>query len=134
MTKRSHHRPSPQGGEFFDALIGAQDPALVAEAADRAATLLVRGASSSDDERVADRLLTLADDEGLETLAELWSGAPPDSLAGCLWRLYVLRSWVYADPELAARQFEAGRGNAEVARVVAGAGDDRRRPARRRRR
>ncbi|NYG58532.1 hypothetical protein BJ980_001455 [Nocardioides daedukensis] len=123
MTKRSHHRPSPQGGEFFDALIGAQDPALVAEAADRAATLLVRGASSSDDARVAERLLTLADDEGLETLAELWSGASPDSLAGCLWRLYVLRSWVYADPELAARQFEAGRGNAEVARVVAGVAD-----------
>src|SRR3546814_14917442 len=55
--------------------------------------------------------------------ADLWSGAPPASLAGCLWRLYVLRSWVYADPELAARQFEAGRGNAEVARVVAGVAD-----------
>ena len=51
----------------------------------------------------------LADTEGLDTLAELWSGPPADSLAGCLWRLYLLRSWVYADPLAAAREFDAGR-------------------------
>jgi hypothetical protein len=117
---RIHHRPMTPGGGFFEALVGGTDPALVSEAADRAATLLVRGARDSADAEVADRLLHLADTEGIETIAEVWSGASADSLAGCLWRLYLLRSWVYADPVGVAAEFEAGLGSAQVARVVAG--------------
>ena len=111
------------GSLFFEALTGGADPALVSEAADRAAHLLVRGARESDDAVVAERLLHLADTEGIETIAEVWSGSPADSLAGCLWRLYLLRSWVYADPAGVAREFEAGRRSAQVARVVAGVAD-----------
>jgi hypothetical protein len=120
---RAHHRPTTPGSNFFEALEGGSDPALVSEAADRAAALLVRGARESDDEAVARRVVQLADTEGLETLADLWAGAPADSLAGCLWRLYVLRAWVYADPAGAAAEFEAGRETAQVARVVAGVAD-----------
>ncbi len=65
----------------------------------------------------------LADTEGLETLAELWSGAPADSLAGALWRLYLLRSWVYADPRTAAAEFDRGRVHVPVAEVVSGVVD-----------
>jgi hypothetical protein len=111
------------GGNFFDALVGGNDPALVSEAADRAAHLLVRGARQAGDAEVAERLLHLADTEGIETIAEVWSGSPADSLAGCLWRLYLLRSWVYADPVGVAREFEAGRRGAQVARVIAGVAD-----------
>ncbi|MBD8870536.1 hypothetical protein [Nocardioides donggukensis] len=123
MTERRHHRPAAPGAPFFESLVGGTDPALVSEAADRAASLIVRGAHDSADAEVARRLQTLAETEGLETLADLWAGAPADSLAGCLWRLYVLRAWVYADPVLAAREFEAGRRTAQVARVVAGVAD-----------
>ena len=111
------------GDGFFEAVSGGADPARLSETAERAARLLVRGARDAGDEAVADRLVHLADTEGLETLAELWSGAPADSLAGCLWRLYLLRSWVYADPVSVAREFEAGRTRAQVARVVAGVAD-----------
>lgn len=111
------------GGGFFEGLVGGTDPALVSEAADRAATLLVRGARASGDAEVAERLLRLADTEGIETIAEVWSGSPADSLAGCLWRLYLLRSWVYAEPVAVSREFEAGRRSAQVARVVAGVAD-----------
>ena len=104
---RDHHRPALPGNEHFDELVGGTDPALVSEAADRAATLLVRGARDSGDKEIADRVMHLADSEGLETLADLWAGSPTDSLAGCLFRLYLLRSWVYASPQLAAAQFEA---------------------------
>ncbi len=82
--------------------------------------LLVRGAHDSDDSGVAERLLHLADTEGIETIAEVWARSPGDTLAGCLWRLYLLRSWVYADPAGVAREFEAGQARAQVARVVAG--------------
>lgn len=111
------------GERTIETQAASVDPAELAEAADRAATLLVRGAHDSDDDAVADRLLHLADNEGIETIAEVWARAPGDSLAGCLWRLYVLRSWVYADPAGVTRQFEAGRLRAQVAQVVAGVAD-----------
>ena len=47
----------------------------------------------------------------------------PTPIAGCLWRLYLLRSWVYADPVGVAREFEAGRPTAAVDGVVAGVAD-----------
>jgi hypothetical protein len=107
-------------GAFFEEIEGGQDPALVSEAADRAATLLVRGAHGTDDPEVAERVLHLAETEGIETIAEVFSGSPADSLAGCLWRLFVLRQWVHSDPVEAAREYDAGRRRAPVARVIAG--------------
>ncbi|MET0839806.1 MAG: hypothetical protein ABWY19_13550, partial [Marmoricola sp.] len=72
------------------------------------------------DEALVARVVHLADSEGLETLAELWSGAAADSLAGALWRLYLLRSWVYADPQTAALEFDRGRHHVPVAEVISG--------------
>ncbi len=118
-----HHRPSTPGAAFFDAQLGGEDPARLAEAAERAAVLLVRGARASDDPEIARRIVRLAEDEGLDALAELWAGSAPDSVAGALWRLYLLRSWVYADPVRAAAEFDAGQHRLPVARVVAGVPD-----------
>jgi hypothetical protein len=115
-----HHRPALPGAQHFAALPGDVDPASRSEAADRCATLLVRGARDHADEALVARVVSLADTEGLDTLADLWSGSPGDSLAGCLWRLYLLRSWVYADPAGAAREFDAGRTHTPVHEVVAG--------------
>lgn len=120
MADRPHHRPMTPGGGFFAEIAGGADPAQVREAGDLAATILVRGARDADDPGLAERIVHLADSEGLETLAEVWSGAPADTLSGSLWRLFLLRSWVYADPTRVAREFDAGRRRAEVARVVAG--------------
>lgn len=116
-------RPVFPGEQRLEALAGEYDPAERSEAADRCATLLVRGAHDHDDEAVVARVVALADTEGLETLAELWSGSPADSLAGCLWRLYLLRSWVYLDPVQAAREFDEGRRHTPVHEVVAGVVD-----------
>jgi hypothetical protein len=123
MTDRPHHRPMTPGGGFFAEIAGGADPAQVREAGDLAATVLVRGARESDDPALAERIVHLAESEGLETLAEVWSGAPADTLAGCLWRLFLLRSWVYADPERVSAEFDAGQRRADVARVVAGVAD-----------
>jgi len=124
MTQQPrHHRPSLPGAAHFETLPGSVDPAERSEAADRCATLLVRGAHNTEDEAVVSRVVSLADSEGLDTLAELWAGATADSLAGCLWRLYLLRSWVYADPLAAAREFDAGRRHTPVHEAVAGVVD-----------
>ncbi|MEQ6900258.1 hypothetical protein [Nocardioides sp. YIM 152588] len=120
---RPHHRPARRDGGFFEGFVGGTDPATLSEAADRAAVLLVRGARGDDEAAVAERIVHLADTEGIEAIAEVWSGAPADTLAGCLWRLFVLRSWVHADAAGVAAEFEAGRRSAEVAHVVAGVAD-----------
>lgn len=119
-SDRQHHRPTFPGDRAFEAIEGAADPATLSEAADRAAHALVRGARGAADEALVARVVHLADSEGLETLAELWSGAPADSLAGTLWRLYLLRSWVYADPRAAAAEFDRGRAHVPVAEAISG--------------
>ena len=119
-------RPVMPGGRRFEDLVADDtvgDPATRSEAADRCANLLVRGAHSNADEEVVARVVRLADTEGLEAIADLWAGSPADSLAGCLWRLYLLRTWVYADPESAAREFDQGRRRTPVHEVVAGVVD-----------
>ena len=123
VTQRPHHRPLTPGDRFFSGLESGDDPVQVAEAADRAAELLVRGARASGDDAVAERVLHLADTEGIEVIAQAWAARPAESVAGCLWRLYLLRSWVYADPVGVAREFEAGRRHAAVDDVVAGVAD-----------
>jgi hypothetical protein len=123
MSERQHHRPAMPGSASFEAIETTDrgaDPAVLAEAADRAATALVRGARTQADAALVSRVVHLADTEGLETLAELWAGASAESLAGVLWRLYVLRSWVYADPRTAAREFDRGRAVAPVAEAISG--------------
>ena len=115
--------PLTPGDRFFSGLESGDDPVLLAEAADRAAELLVRGARASGDDQVAERVLHLADTEGIEVIAQAWADRPAESVAGCLWRLYLLRSWVYADPVGVAREFDAGRRRATVDDVVAGVAD-----------
>jgi hypothetical protein len=120
VDERRHHRPSLPGAGHFEALEGENDPALLSEAADRAATALVRGARAEADQALVARVVHLAETEGLDTLAELWAGSPADSLAGTLWRLYVLRAWVYADPVTAALEFDRGRRHVPVSEVISG--------------
>jgi hypothetical protein len=115
-----HHRPALPGAAHFEDLVGDDDPATRSEAADRCASLLVRGARNHADEAVVERIVRLAETEGLDSIADLWAGAPPDSLAGCLWRLYLLGAWVHTSPESAAREFDAGRRLTPVHEAVAG--------------
>lgn len=102
---------------------GAGDPALRAEAAHATARLLVEGVRDEQDAELSARVVRLADEYGLEPLAELWADSPPDSLPGALWRLYALRQWVHADPAAAAAQFAEGSRRAPVHHAVAGVAD-----------
>ena len=120
---RYHHRPLTLGAAYFESVADGPAPDEVREIADRTATILVRGARAEGDADLAERVVHLADTEGMETLADMWSAATPDSLAGALWRLYVIREWIHADPGRASRAYEAGKSTAQVARAVAGVAD-----------
>lgn len=115
------HRPSLPGAGLFEAREGGLDPAEIAAAGERIAHLLVRG--RRDDVELTERVLHLVDTEGIAAIAELWSTAPPGSLAGALWRLYLLRTWVHRNPAQAVREFAAGKAHAPVHEVLAGVVD-----------
>ena len=119
----SFKKPSLPGAALFEAQAGGDDPAELAAAGHRIATLLVRGPRSDTDQGLVDRVLRLADEEGLGVIADLWSTAPGDTLPGALWRLYLLRTWVHRQPDEAAREYAAGKAYAPVHEVLAGVVD-----------
>ncbi len=108
------------GAELFDQIESGHDPTRLTEAAARAATALVRRGRAEADDELVQRVLDLSQDEGLELLAELWAGAPPDSLAGAVWRLYLLRAWINRQPRALADEFAQGRHRVPVAEAVSG--------------
>lgn len=118
-----YRRPSLPGPALFAAVADESDPAAMAAAGHRIATLLVRGPHNGADADLVERVLHLADEEGLGVIAELWSHAAPETIAGCLWRLYLLRTWVHRQPERAAQEFATGRAYAPVHEVLAGVVD-----------
>ena len=95
-------------------------PAEAAEAAHAAAATLVGAGREGDDPQRAACLVRLVEDVGLDTLADLWAQRPARSLPGVLWRLYVLRAWMWRAPSVAAREYAEGMRTAEVQHVVAG--------------
>jgi len=111
------------GAAAFADLPGGKDLASSTETGARVASLLVRGARDGGDAEVAERVVRLVSDQGLDELAQLWAGAPADSLAGALWRLYLLQTWVHRDPAGASAEFAAGRVRTPVHEVVAGVVD-----------
>ena len=108
------------GGATFESLPGDDDPATRLETGARVARLLVSGCRDGSDAAVIERVVSLADEHGLDLIADLWQDAPAESLPGALWRLYLLRAGIRADPLQAAREFDTGRPHAPVAEVVAG--------------
>lgn len=118
-----HHKPKPFAPIDFEPFAGGADPARVSEAAHLAAQALVRRGRDSDDPTVTERLVKLADEQGLEAIAEMWAASPARSLPGALWRLYALRAATIQNPERISVYFRAGKDTAQVSRVVAGAAE-----------
>ena len=90
-------------------------------AAHETAAVLLHTGRAADDPALTSRLVALADEIGLSTLADMWASRPARSLPGALWRLYLLREWVATDPWGAAREYAAGVRFTEPNHVVAGA-------------
>lgn len=115
-----HHKPKPFAPLDFEGYAGGADPARVSEAAHLAAQALVHHGRKSNDPEVTQRLVEMADAQGLEAIAELWAQSPARSLPGALWRLYALRAATQQNPERIAAYFKAGKDTAQVSKVVAG--------------
>jgi hypothetical protein len=104
----------------MDTFLGAPDPAQRIEAAHLTATALINHGRSDNDPSLTARLVALADEHGLDEIAELWAARPAHTLPGALWRIYALRAGIRRDPDGLARAFDEGRHRAPVHEAVAG--------------
>ncbi|WP_336658995.1 hypothetical protein [Leucobacter sp. USHLN153] len=121
---RDYPRPVMQPSYMFDWMIGSDEPGAAQRLAQETSWALLDRVRSVADPDVVERVVGLAGGPGLGDIAELWAKESAHSLAGLLWRLYVLRRVVDSDPEGSADLFRRG---AEVAvtidPVVAGAAE-----------
>ena len=72
------------------------------------AQLLVREQRGTDSDDTLSRMKTFVDQEGVDTLAELWSSADPVSLPGALWRLFGIREQVRVRPDVIGEVVQRG--------------------------
>ncbi|HET8767041.1 MAG TPA: hypothetical protein VFM86_06910 [Pedococcus sp.] len=126
MRNEPSGRDNPRRPAFFSpAAMETQggtvpDPAQVTEIAHETAAVLVGTGRAAEDPALTERLVSLVDELGLSTVAELWADRPARSLPGALWRLYALREWVQRNPEEASADYAAGMRFTDVNHVVAG--------------
>ncbi|MGL5406185.1 MAG: hypothetical protein ACRDAX_05245 [Propionibacteriaceae bacterium] len=102
------HRPSFQPPSALEALAERNDPIARLHAAHETAAALLHVGHSNDDPEITRRIITVVDDIGLPTLADLWEARPAVSLPGALYRLYALREWVTLHPEDVAHDYAVG--------------------------
>ncbi|MBN9613469.1 MAG: hypothetical protein J0H64_08440 [Actinobacteria bacterium] len=115
---REYQRPMLQPTASFDWIIGSDEPG--------AAHRIAHGDTQAADPEVVDRVVQLAagsgiDGTGIDDIAELWASSGAHSLAGQLWRIYLLHRVASNDPEGTAELFRIGRAGAPTIHpVVAG--------------
>lgn len=128
MTDDNEPRRPRRPAMFDPAALDAQtassvDPAEVSEIAHETAAVLVGRGRAADDPELTRRLVSLVDELGMGTVAELWADRPAVSLPGALWRLYAIHESVRRDPVAAAADYDLGRQLADVQHVIAGAAE-----------
>lgn len=119
-----HRRPVLQPAHQFDWLIGSDDAGAAQRIAQETSWALLHRVRGDADPRVVERVIEIASNEGIDDIAELWSTASPHSLAGQLWRIYLLRRVVGANPLGTTDLFQRGIDiAATIDPVVAGAAE-----------
>lgn len=114
-------RPTTQPSASFDWVIGSDDAGAATRLAQETSWALLSRVRSGADPQIIERVVNLAAREGIDDIAELWASSTPYSLAGQLWRVYLLHRVVFTDPEGAAALFKAGLAAAHtIDPVVAG--------------
>lgn len=113
-------RPASLSPVRAEQIPGDPDPGDATALAHDSAAALVAQVRGTVDSEVVQRVVNLAQTEGVDDIAELWSRAPGASLPGALWRLYALHAWTHDDPSEVAGLYEAGVASAPGLRMLSG--------------
>jgi hypothetical protein len=105
VTERFHR---PARVPNFETVVGGEDPAQLLRTARETAHALVNRMRDSNDPAALERLAAFTDESAIDAVAELWARSNPKSLAGALWRIYLLRVLIRQTPELTSSLFQRG--------------------------
>lgn len=105
---REYQRPLLQPTDSFDWIIGSDEPGAAHRLAQETSWALLDRVRSVADPEVVERVVTLAADTGIDDIAELWADSGAHSLAGQLWRIYLLHRVAESDPDGTAELFRIG--------------------------
>ncbi len=111
-TRRTPRRPAMLDAEQAENIPGAEDGAIASEVAHLVAQTLLGIEKESDDQ--VKRLRELLESGGIDTVSELWSASPANTLPGTLWRLYLVYQWYLRDPDLVNERFQQGLSALEI--------------------
>ena len=111
-TQRTPRRPAMLDAEQAENIPGAEDGARSSEVAHLVAQTLV-GIEKDSDQNVQ-HLRELLESGGVDTVSELWSALPANTLPGTLWRLYLVYQWYLRDPDLVNERFQQGLSALEI--------------------
>ena len=115
-------RPTSFSTEWFDRVEGDVDPAVRLQLASETARALLARVRDDADPQVVERILRVAREDGIDTVAELWAQARPHSLPGALWRVHLLHVLVVQRDEETAHLYRTGAATLDTAApVIAGA-------------
>lgn len=113
-------RPRQLDPSLLAQLDGGLDPQEVSQVAHATAAALLDHVRHTQDPQVVSRVLHLVEEEGLDLIAELWSQADSDSLAGILWRLYTMRLWMRRNGQTISRLWRLEEPRETAASAIAG--------------
>lgn len=111
-TRRTPRRPAMLDAEQAENIPGAEDGARSSEVAHLVAQTLL-GIEKDSDQNVQ-HLRELLESGGVDTVSELWSALPANTLPGTLWRLYLVYQWYLRDPDLVNERFQQGLSALEI--------------------
>jgi hypothetical protein len=103
-----YRKPALFAGHEFSAFQGGDDPAEVSAIAHDTARALLSRVRDEAHPEIVEKVVSFADDNGIDTLAELWSRSSAHSLPGALWRMYLIRDLIRAQAEQMSVLFGQG--------------------------
>ena len=117
-----YRKPALFAGHEFNVFQGGDDPAEVSAIAYETARALLARVRDEAHPDIVEKVVSFADDNGIDTLAELWSRSSAHSLPGALWRMYLIRDLIRAQATQMSVLFGQGLSVLSTAdAVVAGA-------------
>ena len=117
-------RPVLQPSADFDWIIGSDEAGSTHRLAQETSWVLLNRVREGADPAVVERVINLAAGTGIDDVAELWSASSEHSLAGQLWRIYLLQRIVQTNPDETAEIFRRGAAAASTIHpVISGVAD-----------
>lgn len=107
-------KPVLRASAHFEWVQGSDDPAVAHRLAHDTAWALLDRVRHGSDPALVERVISIADTAALDDIAELWSDAAPQSLAGMLWRLYLIREVIRSNSEETVDLFRIGYSEAKT--------------------